>query len=195
MEIKELKEENEKIKSGLARMIENKNKILNDKNQLQKTFNELKERSTGKAPLQGAKHIIWDTLSVEVTKFRHYLNFIDDQSVLVNLATQRLKLANETMEKKPLNTAQNALNFFNYLTYQKLQEIGIKDIVAIILWSKKFINKHQLMKVVQDKANVMSSQINDFRHAFKELFEDGLPSFWDEEGRLFSQEHYHSMLV
>ena len=51
------------------------------------------------------------------------------------------------------------------------------------------------MKVVQGKADEMSSQINDFRHAFRELFEDGLPSFWDEEGRLFSQEHYHSLLV
>ena len=51
------------------------------------------------------------------------------------------------------------------------------------------------MKVVQDKENEMSSRINDFRHAFRELFEDGLPSFWDEERRLFSQEHYHSLLV
>ena len=67
--------------------------------------------------------------------------------------------------------------------------------VEEILWSKKFINKHQLMKVVQDKANAMSSQINDFRGAFRELFQDGLPSFWDDEGRLFSQEQYHSLLV
>ena len=99
------------------------------------------------------------------------------------------------MERKPLNITQNALNFLNSLTYKKLQDIGIKYRVAIVLWSKKFINKHRLMKVVQDKANKMSSQINDFRHAFKELFEDDLPSFWDEEGRLFSQEHYHSLLV
>ena len=41
----------------------------------------------------------------------------------------------------------------------------------------------------------MSSQINDFRCDFKELFEEGLPSFWDDEGRLFSQENYHNMLV
>ena len=99
------------------------------------------------------------------------------------------------MEKKPLNTAQNALYFLNSLTYKKLQEIGIKDRVAIVLWSKKFIKKHQLIKVVQDKSNAMSSQINDFKRAFKELFEDDLPSFWDNEGRLFSQEHYHSLLV
>ena len=58
VEIKELKEENEKIKSELARSIEEKNKTLNDKRQLQKKFSELKERSTRKDPLQGAKHLI-----------------------------------------------------------------------------------------------------------------------------------------
>ena len=56
VEIKELKEENEKIKSELARTTEEKNKTLNDKIQLQKKFNELKERNIGKAHLQGAKH-------------------------------------------------------------------------------------------------------------------------------------------
>ena len=126
VEIRELKEENEKIKSELTKIAENKNKILQDKGQLQKKLNGLKERNTGKGPLQGAKHIIWDTLSVEITKFRHYLNFIDDQSTLVNLSNQRLKLVNETMERKPFSTAQNALNFLNSLTYQKLQDIGIK---------------------------------------------------------------------
>ena len=51
------------------------------------------------------------------------------------------------------------------------------------------------MKTAQDKADEMISRVNDFKQDFKELFEDGLPSFWDEEGRLFSQEHYHSLLV
>ena len=41
----------------------------------------------------------------------------------------------------------------------------------------------------------MSSQIKDFRVAFKDLFDDGLPSFWDDEGGLFSHEQYHSLLV
>ena len=92
--------------------------------------------------------MIWDTLSMEITKFRNYLNFIDDEIALVNLATQRLKLANEIMEKKPLNIAHNALNFLNFLTYQNLQDIRIKDRVEIVMWAKNFINKHQLMKVV-----------------------------------------------
>ena len=185
-EIKELKAENEKIKSELAKMNESKNKILQDRSQLQKKFNELKERNIGKGPLQGVKHIIWDTLSVEVTKFRHYLNFVDDQCILINLANQRLKLVNETMDRNPLTIAQNALNFLNSLTYQKLHDMGIKDRISIVLWAKNFIHKHHLMKTVQDKADEMVSQVNNFKQVFKELFEDGLPSFWDKEGWMFS---------
>ena len=43
--------------------------------------------------------------------------------------------------------------------------------------------------------NTMSSQIKVFRISFQDLFDDGIPYFWDDEGRLFSQEHYHSLLV
>ena len=38
------------------------------------------------------------------------------------------------------------------------------------------------MKVVQEKANQMSSQVKNFKVAFQNLFDDGLPSFWDDEG-------------
>ena len=148
VEIKGLKDENEKVKLELAKSIEEKNKSWNEKNQLQKRFNELKERNTGKVPIQGDKHLIQDTLSIEITKFRHYLNFISDESALVNLAPQRLKLSNETMENKSSDTAHNAINFLNSLTYQDLQDIGIKARVDIVLWENKFISKHQLMKVV-----------------------------------------------
>ena len=130
---------------------------------MQKKFDELKERSIGKGPLQGAKHIIWDTLCIEITKFRHYLNFIDDLNILINLAHQRLKLVNEHMEKRPLTTAQNTLNFLNSLTYQKLHDMGIKDRVSIVLWAKKFIHKHHLIKTVQDKSEGLLLQVNNFK--------------------------------
>ena len=94
-----------------------------------------------------------------------------------------------------ITIAQNTLNFLNSSTYQKLHDIGIKDRISIVLWAKKFIHKHHLMKTVQDRADEMVSQVNNFKQVFKELFEDCLPSFWDEEGRLFSQDHYHSLLV
>ena len=85
------------------------------------------------------------------------------------------------MEKKSLDISHNAINFLNSLTYQYLQDIGIEDRVGIILWEKNFIGKHQLMKVVQEKANQMSSQVKYFKTTCQKLFDDGLPSFWDDE--------------
>ena len=66
----------------------------------------------GKLPVQGAKHLIWDTLTIEITKFRSYLNFVNDKNVIVDLSLQRCKLVNKNLDKKPLDTAQNAVKFF-----------------------------------------------------------------------------------
>ena len=81
------------------------------------------------------------------------------------------------MEKRPLVTAQNTLNFLNSLSYQKLQELGIKDRVSIVMWAKKIIHKHHLIKTVHDKSEGLLLQVNSFKQEFKELFEDGFPSF------------------
>ena len=41
----------------------------------------------------------------------------------------------------------------------------------------------------------MILQIRDFKQILQTLFNDGLPSFWDNDGRLLSQEQYHNLLV
>ena len=102
-------------------------------------------------PSSGGETYYWDTLTIEITKFRHYLSFIDDLCILTESAQQRLKLVNEHMARRPLTTAQNTLNFLNSLTYQKLHDMGIKDRISIVLSAKKIIHKHHLMKIVQDK--------------------------------------------
>ena len=71
----------------------------------------------------------------------------------------------------------------------------IRDRLAIIIWARIFIGKHNHVKNVQDKLNPMLLQIKDFERLFQKLFDDSLPSFWDNDGRLFSQEQYHNLLV
>ena len=93
--------ENEKMKAELTKVNENKKQILQERHQLQKNIDELKEKCIGKGPLQGAKHIIWDSLTIEITKFRHYLSFIDDLCTVTELAQQRLQLVNEHGKKAP----------------------------------------------------------------------------------------------
>ena len=88
-------------------------------------------------------------------KFRSYLKFVNDKNVIVDLALQRCKLVNENLDKKPPKTSQNTVKFLRTLTYEEMQEMEIKDMLAIILWDRKFINKHNLVKVVQEKANQM----------------------------------------
>ena len=73
--------------------------------------------------------------------------------------------------------------------------MGIIDKLTIILWNNFFINKHNIVKVVQEKANQMHHQIKDFRKMFQEIFDEVLPPFWDNDGSLFSQEQYHNFVV
>ena len=43
------------------------------------------------------------------------------------MAFQRCKVVNETMDKKPLDTTHNVINLLNTLTYEDMQEMGIRD--------------------------------------------------------------------
>ena len=120
---------------------------------------------------------------------------MNDKNVIVDLALQRCKLVNENIDKNPLDTSQNVVNFLKNLTYEYIQEMGIRDRLAIILWARKFINKHNLVKVVQEKENQMFLEVKDFNKIFQKHFNEGLPPFWDDNGKLFFQEQYHRLLV
>ena len=76
-----------------------------------------------------------------------------------------------------------------------MQEMEIRVRLAVILWARKFINKHNLVKFVQEKANQMLLEVKDFKKMFQEWFDEGLPPFWVDNGKLFSQEQYHKLLV
>ena len=102
----------------MAQSTEERNTILNDKKNLQNKVSELKEKVIWKTLLQAVKHIIWDALSVEVTKFKPYLNYVNDKILIVDMAIQRCKVVNETMDKNPSDTSQNAIDFLNTLNYE-----------------------------------------------------------------------------
>jgi hypothetical protein len=73
-------------------------------------IDKLKLRLRGKGLLQGAKHIIWDSIAIEVFKFRVYLNFINDKEIISITSRSRCTIVNETLAKKPSEWAQNSIN-------------------------------------------------------------------------------------
>jgi FtsZ-binding cell division protein ZapB len=78
-EIKNLKESMEKLKHEMKVKDEKMAQLHRENQNLQERVGKLKTRLKGKTLLEGAKHVIWDAISAEVSKFRVYLNFINDK--------------------------------------------------------------------------------------------------------------------
>jgi len=109
--------------------------------------------------LQRDKHIIWDFIFVEVSKFRAYMNFINDKDSMAIKNKSRCIVLNETLVKIPLEWAQNAINLLNSIPTTELQTIGVKDKTTLIIWAMRVIAKHNLLKSIMTKAMQMEESI------------------------------------
>ena len=75
---------------------------LHKENQdLQERVNKLRTKLKGKMLLQGAKHVIWDVIAADITKFRVYLNFINDKDNMAGTSWNRCVVVNEILAKNP----------------------------------------------------------------------------------------------
>ena len=106
---------------------------------------------TGKIPLQEAKNIIWDSLSVEITNFVAYLNYIKDKNTIENTDLQGGKVINDSLVNNPLETTQNVITFLNISTETYMKILRIKDRTIFIIWDRKIMENHHV-KNVETKA-------------------------------------------
>jgi predicted nucleic acid-binding Zn-ribbon protein len=70
-EIKGLKENMEKLEQEVRTKDEKISQVQKEKVVLQEKINKLNSRLRGKSLLQGAKHIIWDSIAVEAENLDH----------------------------------------------------------------------------------------------------------------------------
>jgi hypothetical protein len=154
---------------------------------LQERMDKLKIRLRGKGLLQGAKNINWDCIDVEAAKFRVYFNFINDKENMSITARSRCTVVNETLTKKPSEWAQNSINLLNSIPTVEIHTIGVKYRTTLIIWDKRVIAIHNLLKSVQNKAIQMEQSVQEFKDLFEELFIKGLLPFWDVKGKLHDQ--------
>jgi FtsZ-binding cell division protein ZapB len=194
-EIKNLKEALEKLKQEMKTKDERMAPLQRDNQDLQERVSKLRTRLKGKTLLQGAKHVIWDAIVIEVAKFRVYLKFINDKDSVATTAQSRCIVVNETLAKKPSDWAQNAIDLLNYVPIVDLQTIGVKDRTTLIIWARRIIVKHNLLKSVQNKAMQMEHSIQEFKDTFEQFFVKGLSQFCDGKGSLYNQEDYNSLLI
>jgi hypothetical protein len=99
-EIKSLKGIIEKLQQEMKMKDEKMAQVQKENQDLQERVNKLKTRLRGKVLLQGAKHVIWDVISVEDVKFRVYLNFINEKDNMAITTRSRCTIVNDTLAKK-----------------------------------------------------------------------------------------------
>ena len=173
-EIKKIKEKNGQI--------DQENNFLREKVAKQK--NKLK----GKLQLQGAKHLLWDQINVEVDNLWEYMNYIEYKRSLEDSTLTKCKAIDKVFQQRPINKDQSAIKLLKQASNESLRILGVKDICSIFIWAKKFIEKHNMKANVNAKVEQMQKEVQHFKETFKELFEKGLPSFWDNNGKMILEE-------
>lgn len=136
-----------------------------------------------------AKHIIWDHLFKEVKRLKDYFVWVEDERKLATSCLDNLQTLQENLSDKPFQ-AQNAINVLNSITKTQLQFTLIEDRADLISQARKYIIKDRLLKDISTKANYLLRRVDDFKIIFKEIFEQGLPNFWDELGLFLSDVEY-----
>ena len=121
-EIKGLKESNDKIN------LENE--------ALKEEVSTLKLKLLGKSQLQGAKHLLWDTIIIEISNFWDYQFFIENKKELIHSTLTNCQVPNEIIQKRPINVAQNTLNFLHQTSNETLRTLGVRDRFAITICAK-----------------------------------------------------------
>ena len=168
---------------------EKKCKELSDKNE------NFMKQVTGQLLVQGAKNITWDVIIDEEKKLRPYLDYILDKEIVMQETRQSVTVVKEVLNKNPIDTTNNTIDFLNGLTEDYLKAANIKDKISVIKWAKKVVNKHQDLDTVQEKIDIMTHQVKMFTERFMQLFKRGLPFFWEEKGSMFYKKEYHDRLV
>jgi hypothetical protein len=92
---------------------DNISQVQKEKVVLQEKINKLNSILRGKDLLQGAKHIIWDFVTAKATKFRSYLNFVNDKDNIAITDKNRCIVVNDTLSKNPFEWAKNGINILN----------------------------------------------------------------------------------
>ena len=116
---------------------------------------------------------------------------LQDEKTLVTTCLSNVALVQEGMGDKPVQ-AQRAINFLNSQSKTQLQFASIQDRVDLIVQANKYIVKDSLAREVALKANFLKGRAEDFKNMFKNVFNQGLPSFQDEEGTIISENEYLS---
>ena len=90
---------------------------------------------------------------------RPYLDFIRDKYITTQAARKNVHMEKQDLNKRPMDTTNNAISFLNNFTEEDLRQENIQDRVMVITWARKVVNKHHHLETVEAKVNFMHNQV------------------------------------
>ena len=89
--------------------------------------------------------MIWDEIIREENKFRLYLDYIADQENAPKVDMHNILIVKQGLNKKPMQVAQNSINFLSTLSEDQVKRFGIQDKVVIASSDRKVIGKYRML--------------------------------------------------
>jgi len=105
-----------------------------------------------------------------------YLDFNIDKDIVTQAARKNVLMVKQVLNKKPIDTTNNAIKFLNNLTEEEIKKENIQDRFLVVTWARKVVNKCHHLETVQAKIDDMHYQIKEFIELFNPLFRRGVPS-------------------
>lgn len=114
---------------------------------------------------------------------------------IANLSVKKCNVLTKELKHGPIETSQNIIEFTNSTTKSNLHVLKVNDRPTLIMAANKVIYKHIYVQSVKRKVENLHKKVQHFKNRFTNLFNKGMPSFWDSNGNLISQEAYDALVV
>ena len=102
------------------------------------------------------------------------------------MAKKNVLIVKGEFHKRPMEVAQNAINFLSTLSKDQTSRCGIQNRVAFISGSRKVVGKHRMLDTIQAKIDIIDHKVKEVIELFKPLVRRGIPFFWEEMGPLLT---------
>ena len=110
--------------------------------------------------------MIRDKIISEANKFRPYLDFIADQEDALKMARKNVLIVKKELHKRPMEVAQNAINFLTTLSEDQTKRFDIQNRVVIISGARKVVGKHRMLDTVHAKIDFKDHKVKEVIELF-----------------------------
>lgn len=170
-------------------------KMRDEKKEIKDNLSKETTRLAGNYSLINTKHILWDYLETQIEKLQPYFQLIEDEQALTSSSKQSCWDLKQEIKYKHLEEMETILTYVSTTSKVDLLAIGIPNGAKIRMSTKKLIEKNNLLNNVEERVNFIFNKVKYFKVKFYDLFQQGLPSFWDGQQFLMYRKDYEVLFA